>query len=334
VSADVGKVTDGRGVAVLWDRFKPDRRKALYGFIAAALIFVIGDQVEPGFASGSGVKTVLVVASFVALVAAGQTFVILIGGIDLSVPWVLNGAAVLLAVTAAGSNSRAAWAIPLTLAMGLVIGLVNGLGVAFLAVPAVIMTLGMNGVMQGLTLGFTGGFTCGSCSSAAPGVVHTAVFGSVLGIPAVLIILFGVAVVVTLVLSYTTFGRQVYGIGNNERASYLSGVNVKMVTVLLYGLSGLLAATAGILLMGYGGKATLGMGDPYLFESIAAAVIGGVYILGGRGHYLGSLAGAIILTAIISLALAKNMPDYGRSIVYGAVILVILLIYGRAERET
>jgi len=99
-------------------------------------------------------------------------------------------------------------------------------------------------------------------------------------------------------------------------------------------LSGLFAALAGMLLMAYGGKATLGMGDPYLFESIAAAVVGGVYILGGRGHYLGSLAGAIALTAIVSLALAKNMPDYGRSIVYGVVILAILLVYGRAERET
>lgn len=334
MSADFDKAAGGNSLTGVWDRFKPDRRKALYGFIAAALIFIIGDRIEPGFASASGVKTVLVVASFVALVAAGQTFVILIGGIDLSVPWVLNGAAVMLAVTAAGSDSRAAWAIPLTLAMGLVVGLLNGAGVAFLSVPAVIMTLGMNGVMQGLTLGLTGGFTCGSCSSAAPSIVHNAVFSSVLGIPGVLIILLVVAVIVTAVLSYTTFGRHIYGIGNNERASYLSGVNVKLMTVLLYGLSGLFAALAGILLMGYGGKATLGMGDPYLFESIAAAVIGGVYILGGRGHYLGSLAGAIILTAIVTLALAKNMPDYGRDIVYGAVILVILLIYGRAERET
>jgi ribose transport system permease protein len=334
MSAHVDEPSTRGGAAVVWDRFKPDRRKALYGFVAAVVIFVVGNQLHPGFASANGVKTVLVVASFTAIVAAGQTFVILIGGIDLSVPWVLNAAAAMLAVTAAGSDSRAAWAIPLTLAMGLVVGLVNGFGVAFLSVPAVIMTLGMNGIMQGLTLGLTDGFTCRNCSSPAPGSVHTAVYGTVFTIPGELFILAGVAIVMTLVLSYTGFGRRIYAVGNNAWASYLSGVNVKLVTIALYGLSGLFAALAGILLMGYGGKATLGMGDPYLFESIAAAVVGGVYILGGRGHYLGSLAGAICLTAIVSLALAENMPDYGRSIVYGVVILVILLVYGRAERET
>ena len=323
----------GGGAAVLWDHFKPDRRKALYGFIAAVVIFAVGNQLHPGFASAAGVKTVLVVASFTAIVAAGQTLVILVGGIDLSVPWVLNAAAAMLAVTAAGSDSRAVWAIPLTLATGLVIGLVNGIGVSLLSVPAVIMTLGMNGIVQGLTLGLTGGFTCANCSSPAPPSVHTAVYGTVFGIPGQLYILAAVAVVMTLVLSYMGFGRRIYALGNNAWASYLSGVNVKLVTITLYGLSGLFAAMAGILLMGYGGKATLGMGDPYLFESIAATVVGGVYILGGRGHYLGSLAGAICLTAIVSLALAENMPDYGRSIVYGVVILVILLVYGRAERE-
>lgn len=250
MSTRVGEPPAGRGTAAFWDHFKPDRRKALYGLIAAAVIFAVGDQLQPGFASASGVKTILVVASFVAFVTAGQTFVILIGGIDLSVPWVLNAAAVMLAVTAAGSDSRAVWAIPLTLALGLVVGLVNGLGVAYLSVPAVIMTLGMNGIMQGLTLGFTGGFTCGNCSSPAPASVHTAVYGSVFGIPGELFILAGVAVVVTLVLSYTGFGRRIYAVGNNERASYLSGVNVKLVTITLYGLSGLFAAMAGILLMG------------------------------------------------------------------------------------
>jgi ribose transport system permease protein len=115
---------------------------------------------------------------------------------------------------------------------------------------------------------------------------------------------------VLVALSWTTFGRRVYATGNNPRAGYLSGVNVRLLTVSLYALSGLFASLTGLLLMAYGGKATLGMGDPYLFQSIAAIVVGGIYILGGRGHYLGALAGAITLTA-----------------------LVILLLYGRAEPE-
>jgi ribose transport system permease protein len=311
----------------------PARRKILFAFAAAVLVFVVGDIIEPGFASASGVKTVVEVASFVGLVAAGQTLVVLIGGIDLSVPWTLNAAAVLLAVAGAGSNGRAAWAVPLVLLAGLGIGVVNGLGVAVLAVPAVVMTLGMNGVLQGLTLGLTDGFTCANCSAAAPPGVANLVNGDLLGIPGEIWVWIVVTIAVTVLLSATTFGRRVYAVGNNDRASYLSGVDVKLVTIALYGLSGFFAALAGILLMGYGGKATLGMGDPYLFQSIAAVVIGGVYILGGRGHYLGVVAGAITLTALLSILLAKDIEDWVRNVVYGVVIIAILLLYGREPAE-
>ena len=105
------------------------------------------------------------------------------------------------------------------------------------------------------------------------------------------------------------------------------------VTVSLYALSGFFAALAGIMLVGFGGQASLGMGDPYLFQSIAAVVIGGVYILGGRGGYVGAVAGAVTLVALVSVLLAMNMPDYGRSIVYGVIILGLLLAYGREEEE-
>jgi ribose transport system permease protein len=162
--------------------------------------------------------------------------------------------------------------------------------------------------------------------------VQNVVRSDVLGVPADLFLWLGVAVVITFVLSATTFGRRIYAIGNNDTATFLAGINVRLVTVALYMLSGLFAAVGGIVLVAYGGQATLGMGDPYLFQSIAAAVIGGVSILGGRGHYLGTLAGSITLVALVSVLLAENMPDWGRSVVYGGAILVILLAYGR-ERQ-
>jgi ribose transport system permease protein len=311
----------------------PDRRKVLYGFAAAVALFVIGEIVKPGFASVSGIQEVLQIASFVGLVAAGQTFVILVGGIDLSVPWVLNSAAILLVSVAQGGNGKALPAVLLALALGLAIGTVNGIGVAILGVPAVVMTLGMNGIVQGLALGATHGLTCRGCVTPAPTALQDAVNGHVLGIDASLLVWLAVILLVTFALSYTTFGRRVYAVGNSERASYLAGVNVRLVTVALYALSGLFAALAGIALTGFGGSATLGMGDPYLFQSIAAVVIGGTYILGGRGHYVGTVAGAIVLTALISVLLAKNAPDYARDIVYGVVILVILLFYGRQSEE-
>jgi ribose transport system permease protein len=311
----------------------PERRKIIYGFVAAIGLFIIGEIVKPGFASASGIQQILQISSFVGLVAAGQTFVILIGGIDLSVPWVLNAAAIVLISQSAGSNGKLTIGIVLALAVGVVCGTVNGLGVALLGIPAVVMTLGMNGIVEGLSLGVTHGLSCGGCLKPAPTALVDAMNGKTLGIDTSLVIWLVVIIVVTFVLSFTTFGRRTYALGNSERVSYLAGVNVKVMTVALYALSGFFAAAAGIALAGFGGSATLGMGDPYLFQSIAAVVIGGTYILGGRGHYLGTVAGAIVLTTLISVLLAKSAPDYARDIVYGVVILAILLVYGRQRSE-
>jgi ribose transport system permease protein len=310
----------------------PDRLRILVAFGAAILIFVVGAFLHPGFASSGSIEAILTVASFVGFVAAGQTFVILVGGIDLSVPWVLNAAAVLLATSSLGHNGRALLAIALALGLGLAVGLINGVAVAYLAVPAVVMTLAMNGIMQGLTLGVSKGLTCGSCGSYAPPVIQNIYHTKALGIPTGLVLWLGVTLLVGLVLSVTTFGRRIYATGNNPLAAYLSGVRVRGVTVVLYMLSGMFAALAGIALVAYGGQPSLGMGDPYLFQSIAAAVIGGVSILGGRGHYFGTVAGAITLVALITLLQAENMPEYGRSIVYGVTILGILLLFGRKEK--
>jgi ribose transport system permease protein len=296
-------------------------------------LFAVGAVVRPGFASADSIASVLVVASFVGLVAAGQTFVVLIGGIDLSVPWILNAAAILMVTSSLGENGRAVWGLILTLGMGSLVGAANGIGVAVFGVPAVVMTLAMNGIMEGLTLGLSSGMTCAACASYAPTIIQAAVHGHWFGVPLVLVVWLVIAALVSFGLSFTSFGRATYAIGNNARASYLSGVNVTAATIGLYMLSGLFSALAGIMLVGFGGQASLGMGDPYLFQSIAAVVIGGVYILGGRGHYIGVVAGAISLVTLVSVLMAMNMPEYGRSIIYGIVILVLLLVYGRQEME-
>jgi len=316
-------------------RFLPSANalRVLAAYCAAVLLFVIGQWVHPGFASFGSVTSILLVASFVGLVAAGQCFVILIGGIDLSVPWVLNAAAILLVTASLGQDARAPYAIAVTLGMGAVAGAANGIGIVWLGVPAVVMTLAMNGIIEGLALGLSGGMTCAACASYAPPVIAAAVHDVWLGIPAALWLWLAVIAMVSFVLSLTRFGRATYAIGNNARAAYLAGINVSLTTVALYALSGLFSAMAGILLVGFGGQASLGMGAPYLFQSIAAVVIGGVSILGGRGSYLGAAAGAVSLTALVSVLLALNMPEYGRSIIYGVVILALLLLYGREQRE-
>jgi ribose transport system permease protein len=324
---------DARQSPVARFRVTQDQRRVLYAIAAAIVLFAVGGLIRPGFASMESVEAVLTVACFVGIVAAGQTFVILIGGIDLSVPWTLNAGAILMMASAASSNGRMPLALALTLGMGAVVGLCNGVGIAIFGVPAVVMTLAVNGMLEGLTLGLSGGLTCPTCAAYAPSLLQAVAHGTIVGIPAILWLWIAIILIASFVLSFTTFGRGAYAIGNNARASLLAGVHVTRTTIVLYALSGAFSSLAGIMLLGFGGQASLGIGDPYLFQSIAAAVIGGVYIAGGRGHYIGAAAGAVSLVALVSVLMALNMPEYGRSITYGVIILLLLLLYGRESSE-
>ncbi len=319
---------------VFWQRLSRSERGTLLAYVAVIVLFILGGIYRPGFLRLDNIGQLLLIASFVGLVAAGQTFVILIGGIDLSVPWVLNAMAVLLTTVSLGLDSKAWWVVPLTLVLGAAIGMVNGLGIVFFDIPPVVMTLGMNGIMQGLVLGMTGGFTCAACNSVAPPSVQTAFTGQLLlGLPNGLLVWIIVAVLVGVLLSRTTLGRRIYALGNNATATYLAGVNVRAVTLIVYSLGGLFASIAGIALAAFGQQATLGMGDPYLFDSIAAVVIGGTSILGGRGNYWGTIAGAIFLVVLRAVLQEYNISEAGRSIATGVVILIALLLYGREARE-
>jgi len=317
-----------------WSRLSRSQRGTALAYIAGIVLFIIGGIYRPGFVRLDNIGQLLLLASFVGIVAAGQTFVILIGGIDLSVPWVLNALAVLLTTTSLGLDGRAWWAVPLVLVLGAGIGAVNGLGIVFFEIPPVVMTLGMNGIMQGLVLGLTGGFTCATCNSVAPPVVQAAITGQLLfGLPNGLLVWIVLAILVGLVLGLTTLGRRIYALGNNAMAAFLAGVNVRAVTILVYAIGGLFAGIAGIALTAFGQQATLGMGDPFLFDSIAAVVIGGTSILGGRGNYWGTIAGAIFLVVLRAVLQEYNISEAGRSIASGLVILVALLLYGREARE-
>lgn len=324
-----------RALVQPWRQLSESQRGTILAYVAVIVLFVIGGLYRPSFVQLDNIGQLLLLSSFVGIAAAGQTFIILIGGIDLSVPWVLNAMAVLLTTTSLGLNMRAWWVVPLVLIVGAGIGLVNGLGIVFFDIPPVVMTLGMNGVMEGLVLGLTGGFTCSTCNSVAPPAVQGAITGQpILGLPNGLFVWVIIAIIIGLVLSFTVLGRRIYALGNNAMAAYLAGVDVRVVTLIVYAVGGLFAAVAGIALTAFGQQATLGMGDPFLFDSIAAVVIGGASILGGRGNYWGTIAGAIFLVVLRAVLQEYNMSEAGRSIVSGVVILVALLLYGRENRES
>jgi ribose transport system permease protein len=265
----------------------------------------------------------LQVGAFLGIVAAGMMLVILLGHIDLSVPWTLAAAA--MVATAVGGDL----AVPVGLAIGLAVGIFNGIGVAYLRVPSMIFTLGVNAMMRGLMVMLTGGFAPQTDATGLMGFLAT---GRVLGLPMALLVWAVVSLAMVFLLGRTVFGRYVYAIGNRESAAYLSGVPTRLVLVGAFALCGLCAGLAGVLLAGYSAKAYQGMGDAYLLPSIAAVVIGGTHILGGRGRYAGTVVGTILITLLSSVLSVMQMPEAGRQVIYGLVIIVMLLAYARGQR--
>jgi ribose transport system permease protein len=193
-----------------------------------------------------------------------------------------------------------------------------------------IVTLAVNSVAQGLMVAFTGGFS--PQDSASTAMKFLGAETTILGLPNAILVWIVVGVLAVTLLNRTTFGRAVYGIGNRERAAYLSGIPTQRVVMLAFALSGGLAAFAGVLLAGYAGKAAQSMGDAYLLPAIAAVVLGGTSILGGRGSYVGTVAGVILITLLQSILSVMQMAEFGRQIIYGVVIIAMLLLYGREKR--
>ena len=218
-------------------------------------------------------------------------------------------------------------AVPFGILCGVALGLINGIGVAYLRIPSMIITLATNAVAQGLMVVYSGGFSPKDSASAPMRYLATGF--TIPGVPNAVIMWAIVGAATIFLLSRTTFGRSIYGIGNRERAAYLSGINTRRIVMITFAISGGLSAFGGVLLAGYGGKAAQSMGDAYLLPSIAAVVLGGTSILGGSGSYLGTVAGVILITLLQSILSVVQMPEYGRQIIYGVVIIGMLMLYGR-----
>lgn len=291
-------------------------------YLIAVVLFIIGTIHSPDFASGSHIRSMLIYASFIGIVGLGQTLCILTGGVDLSIPQTLTGSAVLTSILANGDASKLPQLIALVVVLAIVVGLINGVGVAYISIPPIIMTLGMNGALQGLMLVYTnGGF-----SHTPPQGLITFVQSDSFGIANDVLIWGAVIIIGIILLSMSTFGRRLYALGTNRTAAYLAGIHVKRVLAIPYVVSAVGAALAGLLVMGYNGQAFLGMGDQYLFGSAAAVAVGGASILGGEGHYIGTVAGSLILTLVAAILPIFNLGTAALNIAYGAILLITVFL--------
>lgn len=282
----------------------------------------------PGFNTWNHNMTFLKTAAYVGMIVIGQGICIISGGIDLSVSNVVT----LSSVVAAGCV-KAGWgdgaAIVVALLASVLVGAINATGITFLRIPPIIMTLAMLSLLEGGLLIATDGTPPSGCGD----VIKWLCKGKPLGVPNAIFVWIIFLVLALLLMNKSKFGRHIYAIGTNESAAKLNGVKVVATKYMVYCLSSLCAGIGGLLILGNMGSTYLTIGQQYQLMSIAAVVIGGISIQGGKGKFTGIIAGTMLMILLRDILNVLKMSNAGREIFQGVLILAVLLAYGREKKS-
>lgn len=292
-------------------------------------MIIIGEILAPGFSSFRHVQTILRTASFVGLAAIGQTLVILTGGIDLTIASLITMGQIFGCLFINASDANLWWAIPSILLIGGFFGLISGLGVSYLKISPLVMTIAVSSLVNGVTLISVSGAPKGRASP----FLERMGAGSFSGMPSMVWIWIFMTILVVVFLRKSVVGRQIYHLGTNDVAARYSGIRTARVRTTVYVLSAMCSILTGILLAGNTARPFLGIGKEYTMWSITAVVIGGTSMAGGSGGYLGSAAGAIIIIMLEGILTVINIPEAGRKIANGLIILIMIMIYYRQNRK-
>lgn len=294
------------------DRMMP----LLLVYATTAVLLFAANIISPGFLTVAHLGNVARQASFLGIVSIGQTLITLTN--------------IVAAQIMDGKNANIAAACITVLLIGLVAGAINGLGICFMHIPPIVMTLATGNVLLGIAYIYCNGSPKGYRAPLLEQIVNGRVLGVLSGSVIIWILL---AVGIVFLLAKTTFGRSVYAIGVNAEAARYSNIHVSSTLILSYIIAGIVTAVTGILLVGYTGSAYMSTGSAYGMDSIAAVVIGGTAITGGHGGYAGTIAGVLIMTILTSLMTMLNMADAGRQIVQGLIIVILLVaVYSRNKK--
>jgi ribose/xylose/arabinose/galactoside ABC-type transport system permease subunit len=297
--------------------------------ILLALLVIMGaiGLIEPNFLSGSNLYLLSRQISFVAIVALGELFVILHGGIDLSV-----GSIMALAGMCAAYFMTLAIPVPLAVLLGVgvgvVMGAINGALIAYVRIAPFIVTLGMLSFASGVVLGLTKGWPITEIPESFLPIAQ----GSFLGLPIPVWIALAIAVVAHVALTTTAFGRRTYAMGGNEEATFLSGINVSRIKFILYMISAACASVTGIILTARFNSAQADTGKGWELDAIAAAVIGGTALAGGSGSVLGVIIGACIMGVIKNGLVLMRVSSYWQTAIIG-VIIILAVVLERGKRR-
>jgi ribose transport system permease protein len=287
--------------------------------------------VKPGTVNGNWLATTLRAAVPLAILAACQTLAMLTGGIDLSVGAVASMAAFLMVTQATGQGAIVA--IVFAFIAATIAGIVNGIGIGVFKVHPLIMTLGMSLVVLGLMSVYQ--LLMVQSGVLIPDAIKW--LGSEISfgfLPHNLVVFVPLAILIVIGLRRSGYGRLLFAVGDNPIATRLAGARVWQVLVALYTLSAILAAVAGILMAGLLNNATVSLAEQSVLPSVAAAVIGGTSIMGGRGGYSGTIIGALILTILTTLLTVLEMPEAVRQVLFGAIIVAVAAAYTRVTGES
>jgi ribose transport system permease protein len=314
-------------VARAWMRDRP----LVPLFVLLGLLVLVLQLAQPGIITAGWLSSTLRFAIPLAIIAACQTLTMLTGGIDLSVAVVASMTAYVMATLVGDVGWLGASLIALVPAAA--VGVVNGIGVGIFRVHPLIMTISMGLVVSGAVNVYARANIAGG--SRVPQEITWLGGQSLFGfLPNSLLLFVPLATVILFGLRRSGYGRLLYAVGDNETAARLAGVRIGAVLVVLYLISGVLAGIAGLVYAGVIGSATGRLVDPYLLPSVAAVVIGGTSIFGGRGGYAGTIVGALILTVLTTLLNVLGMPEATRQILFGAIILAVAAAYTRITEES
>lgn len=292
--------------------------------IALIILMAVITIINSNFLTANNLLNLLLQVTSNALIAFGMTFVILTGGIDLSVGSIL---ALSSALTAGllGSGMPVTLAILISLILGCILGMMNGLLISYGKLAPFIVTLATMTIFRGATLVYTNG------NPITKGLSDTFLFqflgqGYIVGIPFPVIIMFIVFIVLYVLLHKTSFGKSVYAIGGNEKAAYISGVKLNKVKIIIYSISGIMASISGLIITSRLSSAQPTAGASYEMDAIAAVVLGGTSLSGGKGRILGTLIGALIIGVLNNGLNIIGVSAFWQQVVKGVVILIAVLI--------
>lgn len=322
-------------LAMTVSRFFVQNRSAFIGLMVLVGLFVVGSITVDGFFSAQNVKSMLLFASFLGLACIGQTLVVLLGGLDLSIPFVIGAANVgLLYLIGLGVPS---WlAVIIILALGALIGVINGFLSFRLQGQALIVTLGTGFAVSGGTQIITsiGSSFAGNVFGAVPDWLKNlaAMSGKTLwlDIPPVIVIWVLAAIILIYGLKNTTYGRQLYALGGNRTSAKRLSISERRYWVAVYTVSGCISAMTGALLLGWSGGGFIGVGQPYLFMTLAAVVVGGTSLLGGYGGYGFTVIGVLVLQVLTSFLVGVGLRFEWQQAIIGLLILPMVALYARS----